>query len=120
LLEATKANFLIASSAFQVVADRAGKRAEATLFPVLTREEFEKTDIGVLPTYIFNKQTETQNVCWLIHSSGSTGHCKPLYQTHAGALKNYANNFGLEGFITLLIFHAHGFSCCFVLFTPRS
>jgi hypothetical protein len=28
-------------------------------------------------------------------------------------LKNYANNFGLKGFITLPLFHAHGISCLF-------
>ncbi|OKL58807.1 hypothetical protein UA08_05740 [Talaromyces atroroseus] len=113
LLEATKTNFLVASSAFQAVGNRAGKRTGTALIPVLTREEFDKADVGALPTYTFDQQTETRNVCWIIHSSGSTGHPKPIYQTHAGALKNYANNFGLRGFITLPLFHAHGISCLF-------
>lgn len=56
---------------------------------------------------------ENGNVAWIIHSSGSTGLPKPIYQTHRGALQNYANNFGLKGFITLPLFHAHGISCLF-------
>jgi len=47
------------------------------------------------------------------HSSGSTGLPKPIFQTHSAALRNYAKNFNLRGFITLPLFHAHGVSCLF-------
>ncbi|KAH0602727.1 uncharacterized protein H6S33_008377 [Morchella sextelata] len=56
---------------------------------------------------------ETNNICWIIHSSGSTGLPKPIKQTHAAALRNYSNNFSMNGFITLPLFHAHGISSVF-------
>lgn len=56
---------------------------------------------------------ETNNTCWIIHSSGSTGLPKPIRQTHAAALRNYSNNFNMKGLITLPLFHAHGISSVF-------
>ncbi|KAF2086300.1 putative NRPS-like enzyme [Saccharata proteae CBS 121410] len=56
---------------------------------------------------------EADNVAWIIHSSGSTGLPKPIYQTHKAALKNYAGNMNMRGFITLPIYHNHGISCFF-------
>ncbi|KAF4555861.1 Non-canonical non-ribosomal peptide synthetase-like protein 2 [Elsinoe fawcettii] len=56
---------------------------------------------------------ENLNITWIIHSSGSTGLPKPIFQTHAAALRNYNNNFGMKGFITLPLYHAHGISSVF-------
>lgn len=66
-----------------------------------------------MPVQNLDSSKENKNISWIIHSSGSTGLPKPIYQTHNGALRNYANNFGLRGFITLPLFHAHGISCLF-------
>lgn len=63
-------------------------------------------------TYL-DASVETNNICWIIHSSGSTGPPKPIRQTHAAALRNYATNFNMKGFITLPLFHAHGLSSVF-------
>lgn len=57
--------------------------------------------------------TEATKICWIIHSSGSTGLPKPIYQTHKAALTNYASNLNLRGFITLPLYHAHGISSVF-------
>ncbi len=40
-------------------------------------------------------ETETHKICWIIHSSGSTGLPKPIYQTHQAALRNYENNMNM-------------------------
>lgn len=53
---------------------------------------------------------EKSKISWIIHSSGSTGLPKPIYQTHGAALRNYENNMNMKGFITLPLFHAHGLS----------
>lgn len=39
---------------------------------------------------------------------GSTGLPKPIYQTHKACLANYAIGLGLDGFITLPLYHNHG------------
>ncbi|KAL4948869.1 hypothetical protein BDW69DRAFT_203240 [Aspergillus filifer] len=112
LIEATKASFLIAYPAFEAVGRNATERTGAVLQPVLTKEDYINTT-EKLPEAQLDGLVENKHITWIIHSSGSTGHPKPIYQTHAGALKNYANNFGLRGFITLPLYHAHGISCLF-------
>ena len=61
----------------------------------------------------FRLDEEKNRTCWIIHSSGSTGLPKPIYQTHQAALRNYENSMNMTGFITLPLFHAHGLSSVF-------
>ncbi|RAL12493.1 acetyl-CoA synthetase-like protein [Aspergillus homomorphus CBS 101889] len=115
LVENTKASFLVTHTSFHATGAKVAQRTGINLQPLLSREDFDNVTTGTvrLPPAELDGTVENKHVCWIIHSSGSTGHPKPIYQTHAGALKNYANNFGLCGFITLPLFHAHGISCLF-------
>ncbi|KAL2842165.1 hypothetical protein BJY01DRAFT_256818 [Aspergillus pseudoustus] len=114
LVESTKAAFLVAYPGHQSVAAKVAERTGVVLQPALAREDFTFTgSTAELPEAQLDGLIEAKNVTWIIHSSGSTGHPKPIFQTHSGALKNYANNFGLRGFITLPLYHAHGISCLF-------
>lgn len=56
---------------------------------------------------------ESKHISWIIHSSGSTGLPKPIFQTHGAAIKNYASNMNMSGFITLPLYHNHGISVLF-------
>ncbi|KAI9369802.1 hypothetical protein BJX61DRAFT_545228 [Aspergillus egyptiacus] len=112
LIENTKASFLIAYPGFQNVATNVAQRTGVVLQPVLQCADYTNIE-AKLPEAQLDGGIESKNVTWIIHSSGSTGHPKPIFQTHSGALRNYANNFGLKGFITLPAFHAHGISCLF-------
>ncbi|KDN71051.1 putative male sterility protein [Colletotrichum sublineola] len=51
---------------------------------------------------------ETNNPIYIIHSSGSTGLPKPIYQTQKSAINNYSNSMNLKAFITLPLYHNHG------------
>ncbi|KAL5360888.1 hypothetical protein BJX96DRAFT_184864 [Aspergillus floccosus] len=115
LVEVTKASFLISYPSFNLIAQNISKRTGIVSQPVLARENYIKhlENSSKLPPAQLDGAIEAKHITWIIHSSGSTGHPKPIYQTHSGALKNYANNFGLKGFITLPLFHAHGISCLF-------
>ncbi|KAK1243101.1 hypothetical protein MKX07_003729 [Trichoderma sp. CBMAI-0711] len=53
-------------------------------------------------------EVETHNIAFIIHSSGSTGHPKPIYQPHRSCLANYAVSMEMKSFITLPLFHNHG------------
>ncbi|PWY67834.1 NRPS-like enzyme [Aspergillus eucalypticola CBS 122712] len=103
LIENTKAAFLITHPSFQAVGEKVASRTAIVQQPVLTSENYNSpgADTLCLPPAQLDGSIEAKHICWIIHSSGSTGHPKPIYQTHSGALKNYANNFGLRGFITL-------------------
>ncbi|ETS75564.1 hypothetical protein PFICI_12508 [Pestalotiopsis fici W106-1] len=51
---------------------------------------------------------ETNEIVYIIHSSGSTGLPKPIYQVQSAALSNYASNMDMKAFITLPLYHNHG------------
>ncbi|KAL7940944.1 acetyl-CoA synthetase-like protein [Trichoderma barbatum] len=53
-------------------------------------------------------EIETWNIAFIIHSSGSTGHPKPIYQSHKACLANYSVSMNMKSFITLPLFHNHG------------
>ncbi|KAF7555248.1 hypothetical protein G7Z17_g2275 [Cylindrodendrum hubeiense] len=65
----------------------------------------------------FKRQTELideeNTVSFIVHSSGSTGLPKPIYQTHRQCLSNYAIGSGMRAFVTLPLFHNHGLSTMF-------
>ncbi|KAM5355170.1 hypothetical protein ACJ41O_001816 [Fusarium nematophilum] len=51
---------------------------------------------------------ETDNLIYIIHSSGSTGLPKPIYQTQKAAVANYVHSMEMKAFITLPLYHNHG------------
>ncbi|KAK7222781.1 hypothetical protein V2G26_010784 [Clonostachys chloroleuca] len=65
----------------------------------------------------FQRETELideeNTVAFIVHSSGSTGLPKPIYQTHRQCLSNYATGTGMRAFVTLPLFHNHGLSTMF-------
>lgn len=66
-----------------------------------------------LPAAELDGRTESKHITWINHSSASTSHPEPIYQTHSRALKDFTNAFYFKAFITLPRFHAHGLSCLF-------
>ncbi|TLD30841.1 hypothetical protein PspLS_01795 [Pyricularia sp. CBS 133598] len=65
----------------------------------------------------FQKQTEiedqTNAVAFIVHSSGSTGLPKPIFQSHRACLGNYALGSGMRAFVTLPLFHNSGLANTF-------
>lgn len=117
LLQATGAKHLLIEESF-----RDTVIAVKNSFPSLQIHEIAGTDTYDFPiTDVVNTalcehlqpDLESGKIAWIIHSSGSTGLPKPIYQTHKAALNNYASNLNLRGFITLPLFHAHGISSVF-------
>ena len=115
LLDVTEVCAIVTDATYQknaaaLIAARP-KIQPATIVPF---EEYKSRSVNrsqSLP--VLDAELETSNQCWIIHSSGSTGLPKPIYQTHFAALRNYATNMNLRGFITLPLYHAHGLSCTF-------
>ncbi|EAW06690.1 putative NRPS-like enzyme [Aspergillus clavatus NRRL 1] len=70
-------------------------------------------DVDTNLTPHLDSEVESQHIAWIIHSSGSTGLPKPIFQTQRAVLKNYAGNMNMSGFITLPLYHNHGLSCLF-------
>lgn len=88
---------------------------ELQVADILDKDDYipeEATDESELQQ-ILDLDEESNKIAWIIHSSGSTGLPKPIYQTHKAALRNYENSMNMRGFITLPLFHAHGLSSVF-------
>lgn len=50
---------------------------------------------------------------FIIHSSGSTGLPKPIFQTHGACISNYSTSKAYRALLTLPLFHNHGLSTFF-------
>ncbi|KIV84601.1 hypothetical protein PV11_00373 [Exophiala sideris] len=115
LLGATKCRHMVVHPSFHKVT-AALKSAVPELDIVEFRKQSEYAELDG-PTFdhpqTLDPDLETSKICWIIHSSGSTGPPKPIYQTHRAALGNYKQNMNMRGFITLPLFHAHGLSSVF-------
>ena len=55
----------------------------------------------------------SDKIAFIIHSSGSTGLPKPIFQTNKACLSNYASGSGYRAFLTLPLYHNHGISTFF-------
>ena len=68
-----------------------------------------------LPKLQISPAVAKARIAIIIHSSGSTGFPKPIYQTHSACLANYSSGGGTpyRGFMTLPLYHNHGLSTLF-------
>jgi acyl-CoA synthetase (AMP-forming)/AMP-acid ligase II len=118
LLETTGAKHLLVDSSFRETAAQLNETCKSVEVHDITDAKsynFPTVDEGIDTRLCQHLQPEleTKKISWIIHSSGSTGLPKPIYQTHNAALNNYASNLNLRGFITLPLYHAHGISSVF-------
>lgn len=118
LLDATNCDYILADDAFarMTKAIRAD-RPSLNVLKILDKMQYQQNAMQSLDGQTLDLDNETKKISWIIHSSGSTGPPKPIYQTHHAALRNYENNMDMRGFITLPLFHAHGLSSVFRAFT---
>jgi acyl-CoA synthetase (AMP-forming)/AMP-acid ligase II len=118
LLKETRASHLLIDESFKSMAD--------TLSPSLPSLKIleiadanvyggtvEIQQIDTCLTHQLDPEAEKKQLAWIIHSSGSTGLPKPIFQTQGAALGNYRNNLNMKGFVTLPLYHAHGISSLF-------
>ncbi|KFY11178.1 hypothetical protein V492_04600 [Pseudogymnoascus sp. VKM F-4246] len=122
LLESTQCQDLIIHESFSKTAERLCKIMPGLgVHPIVQPESYafstKGDDQDTCLDFHLDLELEAQKICWIIHSSGSTGLPKPILQTHRAALTNYENNLNMRGFITLPLFHAHGISSVFRAFT---
>ena len=114
LLDATNCDYILADDAFtRMTTAIQADRPSLNVLKVLNKMQYQQSAMQSLDRQTLDLDKETTKVSWIIHSSGSTGPPKPIFQTHHAALQNYENNMDMRGFITLPLFHAHGLSSVF-------
>ncbi|KAH7135334.1 male sterility protein [Dendryphion nanum] len=112
LMHTTGATHLLADSRYQKVATQ----VQQTI-PHIHINEIAVSSVFDFPIeihadtrmdYQLDPLIETRNNIYIIHSSGSTGLPKPIYQPHKSAIANYAFSMDMRAFITLPLYHNHG------------
>ncbi|KAF2626294.1 male sterility protein [Macroventuria anomochaeta] len=112
LIETTGATYLLADARFlQTAAD-----VQANM-PSVYVEEIAKQSLFDFPIevhadtrldYQLDHNVEASNNVYIIHSSGSTGLPKPIYQPQRSCIANYGIHMDMKAFITLPLYHNHG------------
>ncbi|KAH7370037.1 male sterility protein [Rhexocercosporidium sp. MPI-PUGE-AT-0058] len=118
LLQATAAKHILVHNSFRETAEQLQYELPALqVHEISNRKNFEYPIGDAVEKTRFDQnldpEAESTKIAWIIHSSGSTGLPKPIFQTHRAALRNYSSNLNLKGFITLPLYHAHGISSVF-------
>ncbi|KAI1462010.1 L-aminoadipate-semialdehyde dehydrogenase [Annulohypoxylon moriforme] len=114
LLEKTKCHNIATAPNYTATASNIAAGYEVSQFSILTGDIYGKVD-STRPRFQrpVKIEDEAQKVAFILHSSGSTGLPKPIYQTHRSCLTNYSVGSGMRAFITLPLFHNHGLCTLF-------
>lgn len=113
LLEETDCWIILTTDQFSATIAGIKRQRAVQCLPLLTVDDYRFiSDAPPFPT-TFTGPSQSSKIAWIIHSSGSTGLPKPIFQTHRSCLANYEKNFGLRAFITLPLYHNHGVCCTF-------
>jgi acyl-CoA synthetase (AMP-forming)/AMP-acid ligase II len=111
LMSATGAETLIVEARHLEIAERVRDATSIELIEIASRAVFEFPVHTYADTNIgqhLDEEIEKNYIAFIIHSSGSTGLPKPIYQTNKSCMANYAMNMDMKALITLPLFHNHG------------
>ncbi|KAF2098088.1 acetyl-CoA synthetase-like protein [Rhizodiscina lignyota] len=114
LLEKSSCANIVASDKFSKTIQSIEEVYSVRRFPLLDRSIYAVMSETELR---FQRRVELINeencIAFIVHSSGSTGLPKPIFQTHRSCLSNYALGSGFRALVTLPLFHNHGIATTF-------
>lgn len=113
LLQKTQCTRILSTPKFQSTIEAVEEGGwSLQIFPLLNKSVYAQPS-----EQAFKRETEVldeeNQIAFIVHSSGSAGLPKPIFQTHRQCLSNYALGSGLKAFITLPLFHNHGLATMF-------
>ncbi|KAK7226862.1 hypothetical protein V2G26_014865 [Clonostachys chloroleuca] len=111
LMNVTGAKTLIAEARFLELAGKVSDSMSIELLEIAPRSVFEfpvEVHAETKLDQALDPKIEQDNIAFIIHSSGSTGLPKPIYQTHKACIANYAKSMEMKALITLPLYHNHG------------
>ncbi|KAI8161980.1 Adenylate-forming reductase Nps11 [Colletotrichum sp. SAR 10_70] len=112
LITTTGAKFLIADKRYLETAEGTKQNLSyLDVFEIAGQSTFDfpiEVHADTQLDYGRDLSVETNNLIYIIHSSGSTGLPKPIYQTQKSAIANYSSSMDMKAFITLPLYHNHG------------
>ncbi|KAJ0161730.1 putative gluconokinase [Colletotrichum tanaceti] len=112
LITVTGAQYLLADKRYLETAEAARQTLpHLDVFEIAGQTAFDfpiEVHANTRLDYGRDLSVETNNLIYVIHSSGSTGLPKPIYQTQKSAIHNYSSSMNMKAFITLPLYHNHG------------
>jgi acyl-CoA synthetase (AMP-forming)/AMP-acid ligase II len=114
LLQSSQCHRVVSTQNFQKHIIAAQTELKLESFPLVAKHAYDLSHpSGPYFERAFYGPSESESTAFIIHSSGSTGLPKPIYQSHKSALTNYSSGLGYRAFLTLPLYHNHGMSCFF-------
>ncbi|KAL5322381.1 hypothetical protein ACEPPN_010354 [Leptodophora sp. 'Broadleaf-Isolate-01'] len=114
LLKGTNCRRIVSSENLSKAVSNIQSELEITNYPLLAHSDYDVHN-PLLPRFPrrIGSSDQSRKTAFIIHSSGSTGYPKPIFQTHEACLSNYSSSFGFRAFLTLPLYHNHGLSSFF-------
>ncbi|RDW71704.1 hypothetical protein BP5796_07738 [Coleophoma crateriformis] len=114
LISKTNCHRIVCSANFNQTIAALQEKSEILPYTILDRSSYD-LPVPTGPRFHpnFDGPTVTSQMAFIIHSSGSTGLPKPIFQTHKAALTNYSSGLPYKAFLTLPLYHNHGLSTFF-------
>ncbi|KAF6835139.1 Iterative polyketide synthase CazM 2 [Colletotrichum musicola] len=113
LLKKTNCNRIVISDRYAPVASQINEQYPIKTFGILDKADYDLPAPSGERFPVFTHPNASQRMCFIVHSSGSTGLPKPIFQTHAACISNYSSGIPYRAFLTLPLFHNHGISTLF-------
>ncbi|KAF2116461.1 hypothetical protein BDV96DRAFT_574148 [Lophiotrema nucula] len=113
LLEKTKCNHIVVSKPLKPLAQSLALERRISIHDMPSESDFMNDIIAPEVDVPAEEESAGNRTAFIIHSSGSTGLPKPIFQTHRACLGNYTSGNGYRAFVTLPLFHNHGLSTFF-------
>ena len=112
LLDKTDCKGIVNGVSFTSVVDTLQQQTTIERFEIIQRCQYDKDDIVGMQEAEYqckiDRESASSRVAYIMHSSGSTGLPKPIWQTHKACLENYSFGNGGRGFCTAPFYHTHG------------
>lgn len=113
LLKKTKCHNILIAPGFEQTVKTLEEQYELCKYSLPDRSIYARTPSSPRYQRQIELIDEGNCVSFVVHSSGSTGLPKPIFQTHRACLSNYAQGSGMRAFVTLPLFHNHGLCTLF-------
>jgi acyl-CoA synthetase (AMP-forming)/AMP-acid ligase II len=114
LLQRTNCQYILGSSVTNKSIETIQAEYPLQCFPIPERHVYDiPTPSSPRYSRLVDGPTATKRTAFIIHSSGSTGLPKPIFQSHDACLSNYSTSTGYRAFLTLPLYHNHGLSSFF-------